>query len=62
MDYWPSLPPRWPSTVSEIVTPLDQTDFSVICGSGVFLFTGAISEDLAVLPAQQSWVIVSPLI
>lgn len=31
----------------------------VICGSGVFLFTGAISEALAVLPAQQSWVIVS---
>lgn len=48
--------------VSEIVTPLGQTYFSVICGSGVFLFTGAISEDLAVLPAQQSWVIVSPLI
>lgn len=48
--------------VSKIMIRLDETYIPVICGSGVFLFTGAISEDLAVLPAQQSWVIVSPLI
>lgn len=46
--------------VSKLMIRLDKTYISVICGSGVFLFTGAISEDLAVLPAQQSWVIVSP--
>jgi hypothetical protein len=43
----------------QVCAAVHRANEPVICGSGVFLFTGAISEALDVLPAQQSWVIVS---